>query len=67
MLGKHSLDNKIDLMNRKKKIIELHKKKWKKTDKRLQNSKKEKYVSKADRAKLGLEADITEAEIKQQK
>ena len=46
-------------MNRKKKIIALHKKKWKKTDKRLQNSNKEKYVSKADRAKQALEAEDT--------
>tara|TARA_R110002111_G_scaffold45077_2_gene81816 strand:+ start:320 stop:490 length:171 start_codon:yes stop_codon:yes gene_type:complete len=44
-------------MNRKKKIIELHKKKWKKTDKRLQNSTKPKYISKAERAKLALEAE----------
>jgi len=39
-------------MNRKKKLIERIKQKSKNPDKRLQNSKKEKYVSKADRAKL---------------
>jgi hypothetical protein len=44
-------------MNRKKKIIELHKNKLKNPEKRLQDSKKEKYVSKAVRAKLALEAD----------
>lgn len=44
-------------MNRKKKIIELHKNKLKNPEKRLQNSKKEKYISKAERAKLAIEAD----------
>jgi hypothetical protein len=44
-------------MNRKKKIIQLHKNSLRNPEKRLQNSKKEKYVSKADRAKLALEAD----------
>ncbi len=46
-------------MNRKKKLIELHKKKLKKPDTRQQNSKKAKYVSKAERAKLALETDDT--------
>jgi len=46
-------------MNRKKKIIERLKQKSKNPDKRLQNSKKEKYISKAERAKLKLEAEST--------
>ena len=54
---KHSLDDKKYLMNRKKKIIQLHKNSLRNPEKRLQNSKKEKYISKADRAKLALEAD----------
>jgi hypothetical protein len=45
-------------MNRKKKLIQILKKKTRKNpEKRLQNSKKEKYVSKADRAKLALELE----------
>lgn len=44
-------------MNRKKKIIQLHKNSLRNPEKRLQNSKKEKYISKADRVKLALEAD----------
>jgi hypothetical protein len=44
-------------MNRKKKIIQLHKNSLRNPEKKLQNSKKEKYISKADRAKLALEAD----------
>jgi hypothetical protein len=45
-------------MNRKKKLIQLHKKKSRgNPEKRLQNSKKEKYVSKAERAKLVLELE----------
>lgn len=51
----HSLDDKKDLMNRKKKIIQLHKNKLRNPEKRLQDSKKEKYISKAERAKLELE------------
>ena len=54
---RHSLDDKKDLMNRKKKIIQLHKNSLRNPEKRLQNSKKEKYISKADRAKLALEAE----------
>jgi len=46
-------------MNRKKKLIQLHKNKLRNPEKRLQNSKKEKYISKAERAKLALEADNT--------
>lgn len=42
-------------MNRKKKIIQLHKNKLRNPEKRLQDSKKEKYISKAERAKLALE------------
>lgn len=53
----YSLDDKTDLMNRKKKIIQLHKNSLRNPEKKLQNSKKEKYISKADRAKLALEAD----------
>ena len=45
-------------MNRKKKLIQLHKNKLRNPEKRLQNSKKPKYISKADRAKLEL-ADLT--------
>ena len=42
-------------MNRKKKLIQILKKKTRSNqEKRLQNSKKEKYVSKAERAKLAL-------------
>jgi len=45
-------------MNRKKKLIQILKKKTRKNpEKRLQNSKKEKYVSKAERAKLALELE----------
>jgi prophage maintenance system killer protein len=51
-------------MNRKKKIIELHKNKLKNPEKRLQNSKKEKYISKAERAKLAFEADnVTDSKV----
>ena len=46
-------------MNRKKKLIQLHKNKLKNPEKRLQDSKKEKYISKAERAKLALEAENT--------
>jgi len=44
-------------MNRKKKLIQLHKNKLRNPEKRLQNSKKDKYISKAEREKLALEAD----------
>lgn len=45
-------------MNRKKKLIQILKKKSRNNpEKRLQNSKKEKYVSKAERAKLALELE----------
>jgi len=44
-------------MNRQKKIIQLQKKKLRNTEKRLQKSKKDKYISKAERAKLVLEAE----------
>ena len=43
-------------MNRKKKLIQLHKNKLRNPEKRLQDSKKEKYISKAERAKPALEA-----------
>jgi hypothetical protein len=38
-------------MNRKKKLLERIKQKTKNPDNRIQNSKKEKYISKAERAK----------------
>jgi len=41
-------------MNRKKKLIQLHKNKLKNPENRLQNSKKDKYISKAERAKIAL-------------
>jgi len=44
-------------MNRKKKLIQLHKNKLRNPEKRLQNSKKDKYISKAERAKLALEVE----------
>ena len=44
-------------MNRKKKLIQLHKNKLRNPEKRLQESKKEKYISKAEREKLALEAE----------
>ena len=44
-------------MNRKKKLIQLHKNKLRNPEKRLQDSKKEKYISKAERAKLALETN----------
>ena len=44
-------------MNRKKKLIQLHKNKLRNPEKRLQDSKKEKYISKAERAKMTLEAE----------
>ncbi len=46
-------------MNRKKKLIQLHKNKLRNPEKRLQDSKKDKYISKAERARLALEADNT--------
>jgi hypothetical protein len=46
-------------MNRKKKIIQLHKNKLRNPEKRLQDSKKEKYVSKAERAKRALALENT--------
>ena len=46
-------------MNRKKKLIQLHKNKLRNPEKRLQNSKKEKYISKAERAKLALDANTS--------
>jgi hypothetical protein len=47
----------IILMNRMKKLIQIHKSKQRNPEKRIQNSKKEKYISKAERAKLALEAE----------
>jgi len=44
-------------MNRKKKLIQLHKNKLRNPEKRLQDSKKDKYISKAERAKLALELE----------
>lgn len=41
-------------MNRKKKLIQLHKNKLRNPEKRLQNSKKDKYISKAERANIAL-------------
>lgn len=53
--------NREPIMNRKKKLIQILKKKTRKNpEKRLQNSKKEKYVSKAERAKLALENEQKE-------
>ena len=49
-------------MNRKKKLIQLHKNKLRNPEKRLQNSKKDKYISKAERANIALaesKEDIT--------
>ncbi|MBL1319844.1 MAG: DUF2986 domain-containing protein [Methylophaga sp.] len=46
-------------MNRKKKLIQLHKNKLRNPEKRLQDSKKDKYISKAERAKLAFDADNT--------
>ena len=47
-------------MNRKKKLIQLYKNKLRNPEKRLQDSKKEKYISEAERARLALEADNTD-------
>jgi len=47
-------------MNRKKKLIQLHKNKLRNPEKRIQNGKKEKYISKAERAKLALETVNTD-------
>jgi len=44
-------------MNRQKKLVQLQKKRLRNPEKRLQDSKKEKYISKAERAKLALEAE----------
>lgn len=41
-------------MNHKKKLIQRHKNKLRNPEKRLQNSKKPKYISKAKRAELAL-------------
>ncbi len=46
-------------MNRKKKLIQLHKNKLRNPEKRLQDSKKDKYISKAERVRLALDADNT--------
>jgi len=46
-------------MNRQKKLVQLQKKRLRNPEKRLQDSKKEKYISKAERAKLALEAENT--------
>ncbi len=46
-------------MNRKKKLIQLHKNKLRNAEKRLQDSKKDRYISKAERVRLALEADNT--------
>jgi len=51
------IDDKKDIMNRKKKLIQLHKNKLRNPEKRLQDSKKSKYISKAERARLALEGD----------
>ena len=56
---KISIDNKQGLMNRQKKIVKLQKNKLRNAEKRLQESKKDKYVSKSERARLALEADNT--------
>ncbi|MGF1768339.1 DUF2986 domain-containing protein [Enterovibrio makurazakiensis] len=47
-------------MNRKKKIIQTLKKREKKQKAKLHTSNKPKYVSKADREKLALEAQAVE-------
>lgn len=50
-------------MNRKKKINQALKKRVKKTNAKLQNSNKPKYVSKAERARLAaLENEATSSE-----
>lgn len=52
-------------MNRKKKINQILKKKQKKMNSKLHTSNKPKYVSKADRAKMELEAESTSVETEQ--
>ncbi len=52
-------------MNRKKKINQILKKKQKKMNSKLQTSNKPKYISKADRAKMELEAASASVETEQ--
>ena len=52
-------------MNRQKKIIKLQKNKLRNAEKRLQERKKDKYISKAERAKRALETDNTTQNTKQ--
>lgn len=52
-------------MNRKKKINQILKKKQKKMNSKLHTSNKPKYISKADRAKMELEAESTSVETEQ--
>ncbi|GEA59397.1 DUF2986 domain-containing protein [Vibrio comitans] len=53
-------------MNRKKKINQILKKKIKKQNSKLHSSNKPKYISKAERAKMELEAEQAEVSIEQE-
>lgn len=53
-------------MNRKKKINSILKKRLKKQNSKLHSSNKPKYISKAEREKMELEAQQNEQEISQE-
>lgn len=53
-------------MNRKKKINQILKKKLKQQNSKLHSSNKPKYISKAERAKMELEAEQTEISVEQE-
>ncbi|GEA50354.1 DUF2986 domain-containing protein [Vibrio inusitatus NBRC 102082] len=53
-------------MNRKKKINQILKKKIKKQNSKLHSSNKPKYISKAEREKMELEAEQTEVSVDQE-
>ena len=50
-------------MNRKKKIQDLHKKRLKRARAKLDGRPKERYISKADRAKAEADANVEDATI----
>lgn len=52
-------------MNRKKKIQSIHLKRVKKAKAKLHTPNKDKYVSKADREKIAQQAELDNAELKQ--
>lgn len=55
---KLATNKRIYIVNRKKKINQALKKRLKKTNAKLHKSNKEKYISKADRAKLEINQEL---------